>query len=124
MSGDPFDLQNPRMLAEEGERLAAVPRKIQKRKQDFAKVPMEWYEILKHPAPTGLTVLIAWYLCYLGWKNHGKPFKLPNGLLQYDGISRQTKWRALAELERRGLISIERRPAKSPIVHLLRTEGS
>jgi hypothetical protein len=100
-----------------------VPTKIRKRKKDFAMVPMSWYEILKEPLPTGLTVMVALHLCYLCWKNGGKPFKLPNGMLEYDGISRQTKWRALAVLERRGLITIERRPKKSPIIRLLLTGG-
>jgi hypothetical protein len=53
----------------------------------------------------------------------GKPFGLPNGMEKYDGISRQTKLRALAELERPGLITLERRPKKSPIIHLLLTDG-
>lgn len=122
MSGskpDPFDLQNLRMPAEEAERLVAVPRKIQKRKLDFARVPMSWYDALRNPVPTGrATCLVAWYLCYLHWKHRGEPFKLANGMLEYDGINRFAKWRALADLERRGLITINRRPKKSPIIHV------
>jgi hypothetical protein len=51
-------------------------------------------------------------------KGQGAPVKLANGMLALDGISRRTKRRALLQLERHGLISIERRPKKSPIVHL------
>ena len=42
--------------------------------------------------------------------------QLANGMLKIDGVSRASKWRALAELERRGLISIERRSRKSPLI--------
>jgi hypothetical protein len=72
------------------------------------------------PIATGSTYHIAGHLWRLDWKHHGKPFKLPNAALAYDGISRQTKWRALRDLERRGLIRIECRDSKSPIIHLVR----
>jgi len=53
---------------------------------------------------------------HLDWENKGQPFKLPNGLLKIDGVSPQSKRRALRELARLGLISVEWRPRKSPIV--------
>jgi hypothetical protein len=96
-----------------------VPTKVRKRREQFVKLPMWWAEELaKEPFATGSTFYVAIYLWHLDWKHHGKPFRLPNGMLQYDGISRQSKWRALADLERRGLITVERRPRKSPIIHL------
>jgi hypothetical protein len=114
---DPFDIKalriDPAMLAK-----PHIPAKIRKRRDQFVMLPMQWYEKLKNPLPTGLTCLVAWYLLHLHWKNHGKPFKLPNGMLEYDGISRQSKWRALKDLERRQLIAIERRRSRSPIIHM------
>jgi hypothetical protein len=100
-----------------------VPTRIRKRRKDFAMLPMSWYDTLANPVAPGSAVLVAWHLCHLCWKSHGKPFKLPNGMLRHDGISRQSKWRALAELDRRGLITTERRAKKSPIIHLLKTDG-
>ena len=47
-----------------------------------------------------------------------EPRKLANGMLEIDGISRWSKWRALPELERRGLVVIDRRRRRSPIVTL------
>ena len=41
-----------------------------------------------------------------------------NGMLVYDGISHDSKYRALKDLERRGLITVEWRPKRSPIVHV------
>jgi uncharacterized membrane protein len=55
----------------------------------------------------------------MGWKNRGAPIKLTNGMLRIEGISRRSKWRALNGLERRGLIAVERRLRRSPIIRLL-----
>jgi hypothetical protein len=41
---------------------------------------------------------------------------MPNGMLAIDGVGRKAKGRALDMLEELGLISVERRPHKSPIV--------
>jgi hypothetical protein len=46
----------------------------------------------------------------------GGPIKLPNGFLEMIGVGRGAKWRALNKLESVGIISIERRGRKSPIV--------
>jgi hypothetical protein len=40
-------------------------------------------------------------------------------MLEHDGISRASKGRALVELEERGLIQIERRASKSPLVRVM-----
>jgi hypothetical protein len=96
-----------------------VPTKIRKRREQFTMLPMRWYEKLANPVPTGrCTCLVAWYVLHLHWKNHGRPFKLANGMLEYDGISHDSKTRSLKELERRGLITVEWRPKRSPIVHV------
>jgi hypothetical protein len=94
----------------------AVPRKIQKRREHFVQVPWRWVEKLKGAASQ--TWYLAHHLLYLHWKGGGEPIKLANGMLEFDGISRQSKWRALGDLERRGLIMVERRPKRSPIVRL------
>jgi hypothetical protein len=97
-----------------------VPAKIRKRRKQFVMLPMTWLEKLGEvPLATGATHQVACYLLYLHWKNRGKPFKLPNGMLKYDGISRHSKWRALVDLERRNLIVIEHRQRRTPIIHLI-----
>ena len=120
---DPYaDLKRHRLTPEtqamiDGARRAAfVPKKISKRQQHFVQVPMAWVERLR--GASGQTHQVALHLLYLHWRNKG-PVKLPNGMLELDGISRYSKWRALADLEKtRGLITVERRPNKSPIVRL------
>jgi len=97
-----------------------IPTKIRKRREQFVMLPMRWYEKLANPIPAGrCTCLVAWYVLHLHWKNQGKPFKLANSMLDYDGISRDSKTRALKELESRGLVAVEWRPKKVPIVRVL-----
>jgi hypothetical protein len=99
------------------ERRAVTPKKLQRRSRHFISVPMVWFERLA--GASGHTYRIALCLLYLRWRARGEPIQLANGLLQIDGVSRYSKWRALDELERRGLVAIERRPRRSPIVRLL-----
>jgi hypothetical protein len=57
----------------------------------------------------------------LHWKSGGKkPTKLANGMLAIDGVPARTKLHALEDLEGRGLVAVERRPQRSPIITLLR----
>ena len=99
------------------ERRAVTPKKIQRRRRHFISVPMAWFERLA--GASGQTYRTALYLLYLHWRGRGEPIQLANGLLKIDGVSRYSKWRALDELERRGLITIERRPRRSPIIRLI-----
>jgi hypothetical protein len=96
---------------------AVVPRKIEKRHQQFIMVPLAWVERLN--GATGQTYRVALILLYMNWKGRGAPIKLTNGMLRIDGVSRQSKWRALGDLEQRGLIAVERRPSRSPLIRLL-----
>jgi hypothetical protein len=94
----------------------AKPAKLKRQRQHFVCVPWSWVEKLS--GARGQTLRVAIILLYLHWKAKGRPVKLANGMLQSDGISRRAKWRALLELEGLGLISIERRPKKSPIIEI------
>jgi hypothetical protein len=106
------------------ELLAAVPvtkisvsRKERKRRGQFIMVPWTWVEKLEG-AP-GQTYRTALLLLYEHWRQ-GKPIKLNNRMLETIGVSRYSKWRALPDLEGRGLIAVERRPKRSPVVRVLR----
>ena len=116
---DPFDLDALRVDPTDGEliKLAKVPAKVEKRRRGFIMLPWHWFEKLVDE--TGQTYRVALYLLYVGWKNDGEPIKLTNVALKDVGVSRQSKWRALARLEALGLIRVECRPDRSPIVHLL-----
>jgi hypothetical protein len=109
---DPFNLENLRLV-----QVPRTPHRVAKRQQHFIRVPFNWLGHLK--GASGQTWHLTMQLLYLHWKNRGEPIKLANGMLQFDGISRASKWRALTELERRGLIKIERRTRKSPLIRVL-----
>jgi hypothetical protein len=102
----------------EAETLAVVPAKVQKRRRHFIKVPWSWVERLagaRHVA----TYRVALHLLYQHWRQGDRPILLANGMLRREGVAPGTKWRALRELEQLGLITIERRPCKSPLVTVI-----
>jgi hypothetical protein len=113
---DPFDLANLRLPRDRVQTVTRTSRKIAKRREHFVRLPFGWIERLA--GASGQTWHLAMHLLYSHWKGAGKPIKLANGMLQIDGISRATKWRALVKLESRGLIAIERRSGKSPLIHV------
>lgn len=96
-----------------------VPPARRRRHQQFAQFPMWWFEKLL--GANGSTCRLAIYIVHRLWKNKRKPFKLPNMALGLEGISRSTKWRALTDLEHRGLVKAERCRGKSPIIHPILT---
>jgi hypothetical protein len=121
---DPFEslALNDEQLRE-FHQLKAASRKTAKPVEKFIKVPMAWRQ--KLVGATGNTILIALDLLYLAWKDgRDGPVKLPNAALRRVGIGRQSKWRALGDLERRGLVAIDRRSGRSPLVRLLQRRGS
>jgi hypothetical protein len=115
---DPFDLDRLTFRDDQiQERPASVPAKIERRRQHFIKVPWRWMEKLS--SASGRTFEVALRLLYMHWKNNGQPIKLANGMLAVDGIPSQSKRRALRDLEHRGLVAVEWRDRKSPIVRVL-----
>jgi hypothetical protein len=116
---DPFDLERLRVDPDDAElvRLAKVPTKIQKRRRRFVQVPMLWVEKLN--GASGQTHQVALHILFLHWKGGGKPIKLANAMLRADGVPRETKRRALLELEQRGLITVDSRTGKSPLIRVL-----
>jgi hypothetical protein len=95
------------------ERRASEPRNVREQQKHFAKVPALWVERLakaRHIA----TYRVALHVLYQNWKRGGAPFALSNRAVE--GVNRSAKWRALIELEQLGLITIERRPNRSPKV--------
>jgi hypothetical protein len=99
------------------EQRVVVPAKLKRQEKHFVKLPMTWVRRLK--GASGQTWMVAAHVLYLNFKGMGEPIKLANGMLKIDGVPPQSKTRALRDLERRGLIAVERQPRKSPIVRLV-----
>jgi hypothetical protein len=91
------------------------PEKMRKRRRQFIKVPFTWYERL-NAARHIATYRVALYVLYLHWKHGGQPFPLANGMLAMEGVNRFRKSDGLRELETLGLVRVDRRQRKSPMV--------
>jgi ribosomal protein S19E (S16A) len=96
---------------------AAAPVKRKKQEQ-FVKVPLWWAaEAAKATRTPVMLVLIE--LLHRSWKARSLTFPLPNGSLKKYGVSRDIKRRVLCDLEEAGLITVERRHGKAPLVTLV-----
>jgi len=84
----------------------------------FAMMPLteaaSMFEAMNQPK-----AMVATVLCYQAWRTRGKPFALSNALLARYGVHRNTKYRALTELEAAGLIRLERRGKQALRITLL-----
>jgi hypothetical protein len=109
---NPLDLSKLRIDAEQFQS-KAKPRKLKKWQRHYVQVPWSWVERLQS-AKRVSTYRLALLLLYEAWKNGGKPLALSNVLAAEVGLSRQTKWLGAVELERIGLIRIERRKGRAP----------
>jgi hypothetical protein len=118
---DPFDLEKFRLKPEDVKAYAGKASASHGRRQrQFTIVPHGWSNRLKATRHAS-TFKLALHLLYQHWKNRRQPIALTNVALTGAGVSRRSKWRALSELERLGLVKVERRPRKSPLVTPLKT---
>jgi hypothetical protein len=95
-----------------------VQERLRRRRKHFVRVPVAWVERLGR-ARSVTTVLLALHILYEHWRAGGRPFRLANGKLLLNGISRKRKHTGLRELEKMGLVTVARRPRKSPIVTVM-----
>jgi hypothetical protein len=84
-----------------------------KRRHRFVKVPLTWVDQLRGAG--GITYEVAIHILWKAWSRRAYTVKLP----QIPGVSRCGKRAALRKLELAGLISVDRRPDKSPMVTVL-----
>jgi hypothetical protein len=96
------------------QRPAFEPDKIRRKRQKFVQVPWDWVDRLE--GASGKTCLLALRLLWLNWRYNSGEIRLANKSI--GRMERRTKYRALADLERRGLISIQRRPRRSPLIRV------
>src|SRR5262245_53984280 len=111
MQDEPWHIKRRRELE------AAAPVK-RKKTEPFVKVPLWWIAQATKATNTGRG-LVCIELLYAAWKAKRPTFSLPNGRLARLGINRNTKRRALYDLERAGLITVERPSRKTPIITLV-----
>jgi hypothetical protein len=89
-----------------------------KSKDAFVKVPLWWAtEAAKANRIPRMLVLVE--LLRRSWKTHSLTFPLSNESLQKKGVSREVKRRVLRDLEKAGLITVERHHGRAPRVTLV-----
>ena len=90
---------------------------MSRRPPKFTRFPREWeYQLARMEGASVATYRVALYLLWESWRSDLQQVKLPNGALRKWGVGREAKRRALDKLGRAGLVAVERRPCKSPIV--------
>jgi DNA-binding transcriptional ArsR family regulator len=115
VSADGFDLDELALPAMPG--APVRPETKQRGHTRFIRVPYQWWERLADAGADGPTVLLALHILYEHWRKRGAPFSLLTCAVP--GVSRGQKGRALTKLEAIGLIKIERRPRKAPILQAI-----
>jgi len=85
-----------------------------KRNRDFVMVPTSWVRRLAQAQ--ACTYRLALHVLYLDWKHDGHQFRLTNEGLGAANVSRWGKYAALRELEGLGLVTVDRRFKKSPLI--------
>jgi hypothetical protein len=99
---------------EEPPGLAAKTRKRQRGKEEeFVKL-MGWWAARAGEDAKQEEVLLCYELLRRAWKKPGESFVLPNR----KGVSRKLRYRALRNYERAGMLKVEWRRGKSPIITL------
>jgi hypothetical protein len=96
---------------------AAAPVK-RKKAEPFVKVPV-WWTAAAAKATRSPAMLVCVELLRAAWKAKSLTFPLPNGRLKRLGASREVKRRVLRDLELAGLIVVDRRRCKTPVVTLM-----
>jgi hypothetical protein len=80
----------------------------------FIKVPKMWQVVLTEKRVSAPAHRVALYLLDRAAWSENVP--LGNRVLEKYGINRWAKWRALEELRRAGLIAVEARRGRPPLV--------
>jgi hypothetical protein len=111
MQDQPWHVLRRRELA------AAAPVKRKKKVEPFVRVPLWWIRAAAQHSRSPTTLVLV-ELLYRSWKARSMTFLLPNVRLAKWGASRKIKRRVLRDLERGGLVTVEWRSGKSPIVTL------
>ena len=119
MSGDDkLDLEGFRLRPDMvRERPAGLPRRLKKRHEQFVQLPLSWVDTIARSSRDKAFAVLC-HLLHLDWKQGGGPIKVPNGFLAMIGVGPDAKSRALRKLERLGIIEVERRDRRSPIVKI------
>jgi len=89
------------------------------RGQRFLKGPIPWPWLMRAAELPGRALHTAVALWFLSGVTRSETVKLSSRSLTELGVDRHAKYRALAALERAGLVRVTRLPGQNPLVTLL-----
>jgi hypothetical protein len=111
MDDEPWQVRRRRELE------AAAPAK-RKKTEPFVKVPF-WFAVSAARATRSPAMIVCVELLRASWKARSATFPVANIRLGELGVGREVKRRVLRDLERAGLVTVERPLRRAPIVTLL-----
>jgi hypothetical protein len=117
---DNFDPEKFRITQKQQYEIGALKPKPKRARQlgKFVQVPDLWREQLCIIRAHGSTYRVALHLLHEAWRTGNHVVKLTNVALAEAGVGRRGKAIALRELRKTGLIAVEQRPNRNPIVTL------
>jgi hypothetical protein len=89
-----------------------------RRAEQFVKVPLWWAKAAAKATRTP-KALVCVHLLYAQWEAGRATFPFPANRLTRAGVSRPTRRRALLDLEAAGLIAVEQRRGRPPLVTVI-----
>jgi hypothetical protein len=112
------------MLKKVGQTCAKQIRKPKAGRSDksepvFVQVPLRWGRRVTAATNSPAALAVVLELMRRRYRALSTTFALPNAQLYALGVSVKAKRRVLRDLESAGLIAVENRPGKSPLVTLL-----
>jgi DNA-binding MarR family transcriptional regulator len=87
--------------------------------EKFIKGPIPWGWIAQAANLSGGALKVSLAIWQLAGMKKSRKVKLSNRILGELGVSRNTKYRALSDLESAGLISVSHKPGNSPGITIL-----
>jgi hypothetical protein len=91
----------------------AGPKAARQRRGSFIQITATQASLLAN-AKRPVTFCVFFHLMFRSFWAYHKPFVLPGDALEYAGVSRFSQMRALRNLEKLGLISMERGGGRNP----------
>jgi hypothetical protein len=102
------------------ETLDTGPAPVKRPKQSFVKVPLDHATTLAAKATGGQRMFVWLLLLHRSWREDTPTVPVTNAMMLKHGISPDVKARALRQLEKAGLITVEWRDRKNPIATMRR----
>ena len=110
-----YELENTFVMPGETKKSPRT-RKIDKR---FLKAPLQWDWLCEASRLAGKALNTAIGLRFIAGLTNSTTIKMQGAVLKDLGVSRQGYSKGLSELEKAGLVRVERGPGQTPIVTLL-----